>query len=200
MIMYESNGLAVILLIYLLVLGVIGIAALAAYILQGVGMYTLGKNRGMKYPWLAFIPYARVYYQGELCGPLAFKDRRMDNPGIWLLVIPIASGVITGIFTAIVWGGVLVNIVRMANQAINSYYPFYNMFSGFGSGIMLLALLGLGLFTLAASAVQKTLTVLVNRQIYKRYTDGNYAVMHAVLGIFVPLYTAVYFFIIRNRE
>ena len=124
----------------------------------------------------------------------------MDNPGIWLLVIPIASGVITGIFTAIVWGGVLVNIVRMADQAINSYYPFYNMFSGFGSGIMLLALLGLGLFTLAASAVQKTLTVLVNRQIYKRYTDGNYAVMHAVLGIFVPLYTAVYFFIIRNRE
>ncbi|KMZ54510.1 hypothetical protein [Dorea sp. D27] len=198
--MHESSGLAVVLLMYLLILGVIGIAALASYILQGIGMYTLGKKRGMRYPWLAFVPYARVYYQGELCGTLEFKERRMDNPGIWLLVIPIASGVITGIFTVIVWAGMLANIVRLSDYAYNSYYTFSDIFSGFGSGIMLLAVLGLSLFTLIAAAVQKTLTVLVNRQIYERYTDGNYAVTHAVLGVFVPLYTAVYFFIIRNRE
>lgn len=184
--MHESSGLAVVLLIYLLILGVIGIAALASYILQGIGMYTLGKKRGMRYPWLAFVPYARVYYQGELCGTLAFKERRMDNPGIWLLVIPIASGVITGIFTVIVWAGMLANIVRLSDYAYNSYYTFSDIFSGFGSGIMLLAVLGLSLFTLIAAAVQKTLTVLVNRQIYERYTDGNYAVTHAVLGVFVP--------------
>lgn len=198
--MHERSGLAIVILIYLLVLGAIGIAALASYILQGIGMYTLGKKRGMRYPWLAFIPYARVYYQGELCGPLVFKKRRMDNPGIWLLVIPIASEVITGIFTVIVWAGMLANIFRLSDYAYISYYTIFDMFTGFGSGIMLLAFLGLSLFTLAAAAMQKTLTVLVNRQIYERYTDGNYAVTHAVLGIFVPLYTAVYFFIIRNRE
>ena len=49
-------------------------------------------------------------------------------------------------------------------------------------------------------ALVKTLLVLVNRQIFERYTDKNYALVHAVAGVFVPLYTSIYFFIIRNRE
>lgn len=198
--MYEWGGsMAFILMIYLLTFAVIGIGALAAYILQGIGMYTLGKKRGMRYPWLAFIPYARVFYQGELCGPLVFKNRRMENPGIWLLVIPIVSGIVTGIFTVVMWGGMVVNFFRMFGEAYGSYNST-DVLPGMGSGILFVALFFFALFVGACEAALKTLTVLVNRQIYIRYTDGNYAVMHAVLGVFVPLYTAIYFFIIRNRE
>ena len=66
-----SGGDAVsitILLIYLIVLLVWGLVSLAGYILKGIGMYTIAKRRGMDYPWLAYVPFARAYLQGELGG------------------------------------------------------------------------------------------------------------------------------------
>ena len=53
---------------------------------------------------------------------------------------------------------------------------------------------------LIGSAANCTLQVLVNRTIYQNVTHPNHAVIHAVVGLFIPLYTSVYFFLIRNRE
>ena len=89
--MNNAGGVVTLVLIYLLVVGGLGIGALVSYILRGVGMYTLGKRRGMDYPWLAFIPYARTWFQGELCGTLHFGHKELKSPGIWLLVIPVVG-------------------------------------------------------------------------------------------------------------
>ena len=81
-----SGGDAVgitILLIYLIVLLVWGLVSLAGYILKGIGMYTIAKRRGMDYPWLACVPFARAYLQGELGGEIVLKDKKIQNPGIW---------------------------------------------------------------------------------------------------------------------
>ena len=95
---FAGDMAVTILLSYLVILGILGIGCIASYLLRGIGMYTLGKRRGMNYPWLAFIPYARTYFQGELCGTLHFKEKEIRNPGIWILVIPIVSNFVTGIF------------------------------------------------------------------------------------------------------
>ena len=87
-----SGGNAVgitILLIYLIVLLVCGLVSLAGYILKGIGMYTIAKRRGMDYPWLAYVPFARAYLQGELGGEIVLKDKKIQNPGIWLLADPV---------------------------------------------------------------------------------------------------------------
>lgn len=83
-----SGGDAVgitILLIYLIVLLVWGLVSLAGYILKGIGMYTIAKRRGMDYPWLAYVPFARAYLQGELGGEIVLKDKksRIRESGFW---------------------------------------------------------------------------------------------------------------------
>ena len=110
---FAGDMAVTVLLSYLVILGILAIGCIASYLLRGIGMYTLGKRRGMNYPWLAFIPYARTYFQGELCGTLYFKKKEIRNPGIWILVIPIVSNFVTGIFGGLIWGGVAISMARM---------------------------------------------------------------------------------------
>ena len=53
---FAGDMAVTILLSYLVILGILAIGCIASYLLRGIGMYTLGKRRGMNYPWLAFIP------------------------------------------------------------------------------------------------------------------------------------------------
>ena len=198
--MYEYNypagssldGLvSVIMSVYLIILTLVLILALVSYIFHSVGLYTIGKRMGKEYPWLAFIPYARDYFQGELAGPIRLKNREIKNPGIWNLVIPIISSVLAGIFVVII---LFVTGLGAAAQI-----------AGYG-GMGIAALLAVLFYTLlvvaavALAAAQMVLTVLINKQILEHFTDGNMPVVHAVLTIAVPLYEAFCFFVMRNKD
>ena len=89
----DSIGM-VIVSIYLLFLGAFLIGAIIDYLLRGFGMYKMGKAEGKNNPWLAFIPFARVYFQGELGGEIRFKEKSIKNPGIWLIIVPIIVDVV----------------------------------------------------------------------------------------------------------
>ncbi len=188
---------------YFLIFAVLGIGWLAGYILRGVGMYTMGKRRGMNYPWLAFVPYARTYFQGELCGTLHFGKRDLKSPGLWLLVIPVVGSLVMSVFTIFIVGGVVLevsNLIFRAYDYSEAYRNYQGGASGAGLFLMLIGIIMLTLLSVAVSAMTAALQILVNRQIFKRYTDDNYALLHGVLGVFIPLYTSIYFFLIRNRE
>ena len=43
------------------------------------------------------------------------------------------------------------------------------------------------------------LRILVNRQIYEKFTTPGMAVAHAVLGVLLPLYESICLFVMRNR-
>lgn len=180
-----------ILAIYLIILALVVVFALVSYIFHSIGLYTIGKRMGKEYPWLAFIPYARDYFQGELAGEIALKNKKIRNPGIWNLIIPIISSVLGGVFLVII---LFVTGFGAATEA-----------AGFG-GLGIAALFAVLLYTLlivasiALSAAQLVLTVLINKQILERFTTGNMATVHAVLTVAVPLYEAFCFFVMRNRE
>ena len=188
----NSEGLVgVILSVYLIILTLILAFVLVSYIFHSVGLYTIGKRMGKEYPWLAFIPYARDYFQGELAGPIKLKNKEIKNPGIWNLVIPIISSVLAGAFTVLI---ILVTGVGAAAQISGAG----------GAGIALLFVIML--YTLlivaviAAQAAQMALKVLINKQILERFTAGNMGLVHAVLMIVVPLYEALCFFVMRKRD
>ena len=198
--MYEYNypagsspdGLiSVIMSVYLIILTLVLILALVSYIFHSVGLYTIGKRMGKEYPWPAFIPYARDYFQGELAGPIKLKNKEIKNPGIWNLVIPIISSVLAGIFAAII---LFVTGLGAAAQI-----------AGYG-GMGIAALLAVLFYTVlivaavALAAAQMVLTALIDKQILEHFTDGNMPIVHAVLSIAVPLYEAFCFFIMRNKD
>ncbi|MFV0362082.1 MAG: hypothetical protein ACK5LL_03210 [Suipraeoptans sp.] len=204
----DGHGEALtILMVYLGILLLLGVLALVSYILRGIGMYTLGKRKGMTSPWLAFIPYARTYYQGELCGSIKFKDKEIKSPGIWMLVAPIVRGFFSGIMVVVMYGalfGVMFGILAGAGinnaseheiqQALES-----NLVNGGTVFVTVLYIIFI-LVELFLRAVQGVLTVIVNQQIYSDCTDKNLAIAHSVAGIFIPMYTSIYFFVIRNKQ
>lgn len=188
----NSEGLVgVILSVYLIILTLILAFVLVSYIFHSVGLYTIGKRMGKEYPWLAFIPYARDYFQGELAGPIKLKNKEIKNPGIWNLIIPIISSVLAGVF------GVLIILVTGVGAAAQ-------ISGAGGAGIALLFVIMmytlLIVAVIAAQAAQMALKVLINKQILERFTTGNMGLVHAVLMIVVPLYEALCFFVMRKRD
>ncbi len=190
----ENTAIAV-LSICLIVLVLIGVFALAAYILHSIGLYTIGKRIGYSIPWLAFIPFARDYMQGELAGEISLKTKKIKNPGVWNLVVPIISGVIFWIFYMLFF--------LFSGMGMMMDYRSYGRYSGLSTGTIMGMIFFLIIWIVVAvlySAVYQVLRILINKQIYGRFTAGNMAIVHAVLSSLVPLYEAICTFVLRNKD
>lgn len=182
-----------ILMIYVIVLLVVGVFALVSYVFKGIGMYTIAKRQGRENAWLAFIPFARTYLHGELGGSIKLKNKSIRNPGIWLLALPFIYGAVFGVFYAILWVIGFSAILTMSN----GYYG-----SSIGGGTImgcLILLLILVVVSVLYEAIYKVLGILVNHQIYERFTSKNMSIAHAVLSAVVPLYESICLFVMRNR-
>lgn len=190
----ENTAIAV-LSICLIVLVLIGVFALAAYLLHSIGLYTIGKRIGYSIPWLAFIPFARDYMQGELAGEISLKTKKIKNPGVWNLVVPIISGVIFWIFYMLFF--------LVSGMGMMMDYQSYGRYSGLSTGTIMGMIFFLIIWIVVAvlySAVYQVLRILINKQIYGRFTTGNMAITHAVLSSLVPLYEAICTFVLRNKD
>lgn len=177
--------------IMLLTFTVIVLLALASYIFRSIGLYTIGKRMGKDYPWLAFIPFARNYFHGELAGEITLKNTTIKNPGIWNLTLPIIESALLGIFIffiAIIGGFSAASVAAGMGSV------------GIGLSLIIWMYIFLIMFAIVMSAARIVLSVLINRQIFGRFTCGNMAVVHSVLSITIPLYEAFCLFVMRNKE
>lgn len=166
------------------------IIRLAAYIMHSYGLYTIAKRQDVKYLWMAFIPYARDYLYGEVSGEVRLKKKTIRQPGLWRLLMPIASGAIFSIlcFVSVVLmgiGGALVDTIGAISGSLVL------------SAIALFAMTGI--FAVLYHAAYKVLCILMDLQIYGRFTEGKMPVVHALLSAFVPLYGAVCMIIMCGR-
>ncbi len=106
--------LVVILLIYL---GLIGIV-IANYIMNAIGFQTIAKRRGVKYPWMAWIPYANYWLIGSIADEYDQRKGLKKRWGKILVGLLIGYGVgFTLYFIAII-----VMIIRTALQAVQGFY------------------------------------------------------------------------------
>ena len=180
--------------IVMIVIAVTVIFWLVSYIFHAVGLYTIAKRTGRANPWLAFIPFARNYLHGEMAGVIGLKTRPVRNPGIWKLILPIIASVVFSVFYTIILGVIGVGTAF----SYNSYYG-----SAMSVGTIMLAIVFCLIFMIAAvlyQGVYMVLCVLINIQIYGRFTSRNMAVAHAVLSAVVPLYESVCLFVMRNKD
>lgn len=182
---------AAILSIYLIVLTVALVFVLVDYIFHSIGLYTIGKRMGKNNPWLAFIPFARDYFHGELAGEIPLRNRKIKNPGIWNLILPIAYGVISGVFTAIIVGVIMFGAFAAGTGS-----------GGIGVGsimAILLLYLVMIILLLVYAGIHSTLTILINTQIFGNFTTHNMAIVHSVLSSIIPFYGAFCMFAMRNK-
>ena len=194
---YDSaeNMAIAILSICLIALVLTGVFALAGYILHSIGLYTIGKRIGYSIPWLAFIPFARDYMQGELAGEISLKTKKIKSPGVWNLVMPIVSGVIFWIFYMLFF--------LFSGMGMMMDYRSSGGYVGISTGTIMGMIFFAIIWVIVAvlySAVYQVLHILINKQIYGRFTTGNMAIAHAVLSSLVPLYEAICTFVLRNKD
>lgn len=194
----EQSIFSGIIAIYMIVLVLMFIFYVISYVFKGIGMYTMAKRQGMDYPWLAFIPFARAYLQGELAGSIQLKSKNIKNPGIWLLALPFIGGAMNFIFYILFW---LVGFASVfAGGFLSSSYEKSSS-AGVAAiwGILIVGMIWVAVMVVYGG-IYKVFGVLVNHQILERFTTKNVSIAHAVLGKLVPLYESICFFAMRNKE
>lgn len=192
-----ENDIAIVVAIAcLLFVGIGMIGGIAEYVIRGLGMYKLGKIQEKENAWLAFVPFARTYFQGELSGNISLKKRTIKNPGVWLILLPVIYGVAAAVFYVVFWIVLAIDSIGMffsRGNDITSADP-----SG-AVGVFIFFIIIFALIATAFTAITKVLKVLVDCQIYERYTVKNMAVLHAVLGVLIPYYESICLFIFGRK-
>lgn len=197
----ETDTVAVtVLAIYLVVLALCLLGWIISFIFRGIGMYKMGKAQGKTNSWLAFIPFARTYFHGELSGEIPLKKRSIKSPGVWLLIVPIIYGVIFAVMYFFMIISILISAISAESRMRD--YMGYHVPDSEMSGLLMVFVVFLVfviIISVIYAAIKGGLEILINRQIYERYTTVNMATLHAVFSMIIPFYESVCMFIFGRR-
>jgi len=181
----------------LILVGVAFALWLAAFILQGIGLYKMAKKEGHSRPWLAFVPFAHVMLVGKLAGDVSFFGHRIRRLGFYTMLLEIVAA----IFYVFVSVAMYVLFVQNAEYmeiytdpvvyikwtglpaAAQGWENFYKI-SDYVVGIL--------------SLVHALVLLILYMGFYKRYAYRNHFLL-SIAGIFIPFFHHVAVFVIRNR-
>ncbi len=167
---------------------------LAFFILQGVGVYTMAKRRGMKRKGLAFVPFANIWYIGKLAGECNVFGQKMKRAGLYAMLAQIVTTVVCAlavaaeIFLFLSEGVPLFDDLGFYWTDLSGFtdtvYKFYNISDYI-----------LSIFQL----IYEILMLILLFGLYKKYYPKNYLVL-GMLSLFIPLSRFVIVFVLRNRN
>ena len=124
----------------------------------------MAANRNHPSPWMAFVPFARTYLRGELSGDIYLKKRSVKNPGLLLVLMPIAYSVIVSCLLLVCFMFAIFGASVMINGGVEAVVSV--LLFAFAIPVLVISIV--------YQAVMSVLNVLVDYQIYSRY-------MHCIL-------------------
>ena len=125
----------------------------------------------------------------EILQAVCFKEKKTSESGTLESLIPlIGTAVIAGLYFLFI-------VVAGIGTALS-----YSTGMGAGSLTLIWVIVFLLIIAVVAlQAIEAVLDVLVNFHIYHRLTSHNMAIIHSVLGIFIPMYEAICLFIMSKK-
>lgn len=190
----SSSIATTLLIIYVVYIVARALVSFAAYIFRGIGFYTIAKSQGDSNAWLAFVPFARKYQQGELAGEIQLKTKSIHKTGMWFVGIPIAWGMLSYIIGMIFGISIITKVIRYGLFGYNAYVNLDGEILGVFAFLSIFIL-----FTAVYKIFYMILHILVNTKILSKYTKGNMPLIHSIFTVFIPLYEAICFFIISRK-
>lgn len=174
-----------------------GVISIALLILQGVGMYTMAKRRNMPKKWLAFVPFANIYYLGKLAGECAFFGHKMKNAGLYAMIAEICSTLFT---YAYIFAECYLYMTHGAPQYTTEgmEIPHWAGLTGFDATLFDFYEFANFVYPIISLVAEILLLVLV-MGVYKKYSPNNY-MMLSMLTLFFPLARYITVFAIRKAE
>lgn len=177
----DEDTIFLVLGVMVMILLVIGIVALVAYIFRSLGLYTIAKNRGIKNPWLAWIPVGNYWIAGSIADQYRYVAKgEIKNRRKILLALGIAS---------------------MALSSVSSAMGEMMMMLMDGETIMMLSAVT-AMFGLMSSVVSIATYVFWQIAMYDLYTscDPDKNVLLLVLGIIFGFLEPFFIFFNRKKE
>ncbi len=167
---------------------------LGTYICVSWGLYTIAKRRGIRNPWLAWIPVGNLWIMGSISDHYYLNARfTTKNRRKWLLVLQIIMTIlliILMVYLVVVILAVLEAEGQNAPAYIDVWAPVVDELVG-----MILVWVVLMAIAVWASVLQ----YMALYAIYKSCDPGN-ATLYLVLSIFINLCQPVFLMICRNKD
>ena len=198
------------------------ILTIALYVLQALGLYTSAKRRGIRNPWLAWIPFGSVWILGAICDDYKTRCGKSSKLRVVLLVLTIVMAVLAVIalvmmfatlFTVMTGDEVMDILYYSANVGGDLYAPTeqelidqlaqtmearltdeaMNKMLGLTLGSVGVSLLLCGV-AIAAMVVE----CICMYKVFESCDPANKLVFFLV-GLFVGIW-AVFLFVVRNKD
>lgn len=168
----------------------------AAFILQGIGIAKMAKNRGLKNRALAFVPFVNIWYIGKLAGEAQFFGQKVKRAGMYAMITQIIATIFTILMIsaeAYLWWKH--GAPQMQTQLGIAYWPGLTGFSLSVSKFYDLS----GYVTSILQLVCRIFLVILLMSLYKKYEPRNYFAL-SMLTLLVPVSRFIILFVIRGRK
>ena len=157
-----------------------GIFSIATYVLTSLALYAIASRRGLRKPWLAWIPVVNCWLLGSISDQYQYVVKGKVK----------SNGLVNALLTFLV-----VSLALVAVSGLIFSGPGYGM--GRAVATQILGILGLALPLAAVSVAYLVIRYMVLYDVY-RSVDPNNSVLYLVLSIlFNPTEP---FFLFFNRE
>jgi len=163
--------------------------SVAVYVLQSLSIYSIAKRRGIKKPWLAWVPVGNLWTMGCISDQYHYVTKgQVKNKRKWLLGLSIAMWAVYVVFF-VAFGVFMVGVME-------------NAFFAPDHTEMLGGILGMGVTFVALMGICVALVVFQYMALYDLYRscEPSNAVLYLVLSIFVSICQIIFLFLCRNKD
>lgn len=176
--------------------------SLAVYVFTALALYIIADRRGIKNPWLAWIPYANVWLMGCISDQYRSVARGQTKyRRRWLLFTEIAN-VVIGVLVIVLLFVMLFNVLsfgfgnleNLENMTDAMGQELLSTIMGPAVGMVLLALV-----LIPIAIVHAVFTYIALYDIYYSCEPGN-ATLYLVLTILIPYTQPIFLFLCRNKD
>lgn len=170
-----------------------GILGIVGYVFMALGLYTIAQRRGIKNPWLSWIPVVNCWIIGSLSDQYRYVVKgEVKNKRKTLLILNIITWIISAAMIVIL----IVMVAGVAKGAIGGAPEEEMLETVFGP---LLGILGLCLPLAGVGIATAVVHYMAMYDIYTSCTPKN-NVIFLVLSIFFSVAEPFFVFFTRNRD
>ena len=178
--------MGLIMFFYLLMFGF----AIVAYVLQSIGMHTIAKRRGIKNPWLCWLPIGNAWILGSISDQYQYVAKgKVRNRRKVLLALAIAAGCITAVLVVLAFVGAL---YMMGYGAVV-------LGAEVAAGAMLVVVIMVYLLIVALVIVQAVLQYMALYDLFASCNPNN-STLFLVLSIFFSVTLPFFVFFSRKKD
>lgn len=88
---------------------IFAIIGIVMYVIMGLGLMTMAKNKGIENAWLAFVPVGNMWILGQIIETIEVFDKKFENAplilaiGCFASVVPVIGGLLAFVFMILVY-------------------------------------------------------------------------------------------------